>query len=127
MGVAMKEPSVSELDLLVHSPLQALCRDDLDPIFWRPERLGRSSGWWAHVPFAFWLVANARPRVIVELGTENGVSYSALCEAVIRTRCDARATRLTFGKAMNMQGFMAKAFSSISLLFINSVTATFRN
>jgi hypothetical protein len=105
MGVAMKGPSVSELDLLGHSPLQALCRDELDPIFWRPERLGRSSGWWAHVPFAFWLVANARPRVIVELGTENGVSYSAFCEAVIRTRCDARCYAIDLWKGDEHAGF----------------------
>jgi Methyltransferase domain len=105
MSVAMKGPTVSELDLLGHSPLQALCCYELDPIFWRPERLGRSSGWWAHVPFAFWLVANARPRVIVELGTEYGVSYSAFCEAVVRTRSDARCYAIDLWKGDEHAGF----------------------
>ena len=34
------------------------------------------------MPFAFWLVDVLRPRTIVELGTCNGVSYSAMCQAV---------------------------------------------
>jgi len=35
-------------------------------------------------------VAACRPRVIVELGTHNGVSYAAFCEAVARYGIDAR-------------------------------------
>ncbi len=50
-------------------------------IFWTPER-DAPSAWVEHVPFAFWLVDVLRPRRIVELGTHNGVSYSAMCQAV---------------------------------------------
>src|SRR6266446_6257059 len=50
-------------------------------MFWTPERQA-SSAWIEHVPFAFWLVDVLRPRKIVELGTYNGVSYSAMCQAV---------------------------------------------
>jgi glycosyltransferase involved in cell wall biosynthesis len=64
-----------------------------DPLFWTPERLGRPSAWWGHVPFAFWLTAQCKPRLLVELGTHHGVSYAAFCEAVLRlnlaTRCFA--------------------------------------
>ena len=46
-----------------------------------------------HVPFAHWLVRAAAPEVLVELGTFNGVSYSAFCHAVVQsglpTRCHA--------------------------------------
>jgi O-antigen biosynthesis protein len=62
----------------------------LDPLFWRPERLGVASGWWAHVPFAFWIVAICRPRLLVELGTYSGVSYAAFCEAAIRSQSGTR-------------------------------------
>ena len=68
--------------------LGSLLAAELDPLFWRPARLGYDSAWTAHVPFAHWIVAAARPRVLVELGTHNGVSYSAFCEAVIRARLD---------------------------------------
>ena len=50
-------------------------------MFWTPERQAPSA-WIEHVPFAFWLVDVLRPRTIVELGTHNGVSYSAMCQAV---------------------------------------------
>jgi len=73
--------------------LKALLSPGIDPAFWVPERIGVMSAWWAHVPFAFWLTTMARPRVLVELGTHNGASYAAFCEAVLRgklgTRCYA--------------------------------------
>jgi hypothetical protein len=70
--------------------IAALSSPRLDPLFWRPTRLDVDSAWMEHVPFAHWLVATAQPRVIVELGTHNGVSYSAFCEAVLRCKLPAR-------------------------------------
>ncbi|WP_156386589.1 rhamnan synthesis F family protein [Aureimonas sp. Leaf454] len=64
---------------------------DVDPLFWVPTRLGQMSAWWGHVPFAHWLVATTKPDMIVELGTHNGVSYSAFCEAAQRTGAASRA------------------------------------
>ena len=64
-----------------------------DALFWRPERMAARSTWWAHVPFAHWLITAARPARLVELGTHAGVSYSAFCSSVLRgslgTRCTA--------------------------------------
>jgi hypothetical protein len=61
-------------------------------MFWTSERQAPSA-WIEHVPFAFWLVDVLRPRRIVELGTHNGVSYSAMCQAVktlgLATSCSA--------------------------------------
>lgn len=70
--------------------LDGFLSDDLAPAFWTPELLDEPSEWWPHVPFAFWLVAAARPRVLVELGVDRGVSYSAFCEAARRLRSNGR-------------------------------------
>ncbi len=72
----------------------ALIQDPaLDSLFLRPGRTGVASAWYGHVPFAHWLVAAARPHLLVELGTHNGVSYSAFCAAAAQagsgTRCYA--------------------------------------
>ena len=67
-----------------------LTSPNLEPVFWTPERLGRASAWWGHVPFAFWLIANSEPRLLVELGTHYGVSYAAFCEAILRLRLPTR-------------------------------------
>lgn len=79
---------MSDTDLL--DPLLAPA---LDGLFRRPHRLGKPSGWWGHVPFAFWVVEATRPSLLVELGTHHGVSYAALCDAVqhrrLPTRCFA--------------------------------------
>ena len=40
--------------------LASLLADRLDPLFWRPRRLGHDSAWTAHVPFAHWLVSALR-------------------------------------------------------------------
>ena len=65
----------------------------LTPMFDRPSRTGVESAWYGHVPFGMWLVAQTRPRALLELGTHSGVSYSAFCETVkaqrLPTRCYA--------------------------------------
>lgn len=49
------------------------------------------SAWIGHAPFAFWIVAVLRPRMLVELGVHHGFSYCCFCEEVRRaglpTRC----------------------------------------
>jgi hypothetical protein len=39
------------------------------------------SSWWQHVPIAHWLVAELKPKRIVELGSHYGVSFFSFCEA----------------------------------------------
>jgi hypothetical protein len=63
----------------------------LEPLVWEPDRRGAVSAWWGHVPFAHWVVAACRPRLLVELGTHAGVSYCAFCQAVRRCGLETRA------------------------------------
>ncbi len=48
----------------------------------QPERLNAESAWMEHTPFAFAIVKCHKPSVLVELGTQSGVSYCAFCQAV---------------------------------------------
>ena len=51
-------------------------------VFEAPERLHELSAWTEHTPFAFWIIDAVRPRMLVELGVQSGVSYCAFCQAV---------------------------------------------
>lgn len=57
--------------------------------FSAPARL-TTSAWQEHIPFAMFLVDLLRPGLIVELGTQNGDSYCALCQAVKSLGVDCR-------------------------------------
>ncbi len=61
--------------------------------FTTPLRLDNISAWVEHVPFGMFIVDLLRPKVLVELGTHTGVSYSAFCQAVkqlgLHTSCFA--------------------------------------
>jgi len=46
-----------------------------------PRKLPHSA-WLGHIPFAGWLLETLRPSTIVELGTHNGASFLAFCQAV---------------------------------------------
>lgn len=70
--------------------IDTLASPALDPLFWRPARLGVVSAWYGHVPFAHWLMGAARPACFVELGSHAGVSYAAFCDAAQRARTGSR-------------------------------------
>jgi hypothetical protein len=61
--------------------------------FNQPIRLIETSAWIEHVPFGMFIIDLLRPEILVELGTQMGVSYSAFCQAVkqlgLSTRCYA--------------------------------------
>jgi glycosyltransferase involved in cell wall biosynthesis len=77
----------------------------LDPLFWRPARLGVTSAWYGHVPFAHWLMATARPGCFVELGAHAGVSYAAFCDAALRARVDTRCFAIDTWQGDEHAGF----------------------
>jgi hypothetical protein len=67
---------------------------------WRP-----FSGWAEHGPFAFWLIEQLRPRLVVELGTYAGFSFAAFCEAMERHSVDGRAIAIDTWQGDEHGGF----------------------
>ena len=65
--------------------------------FWTPDHIGPYAAWLEHGPFAFWIVEALESRIITELGTVDGYSYFAFCQAVREleraTRCYAVSPR----------------------------------
>jgi GT2 family glycosyltransferase/glycosyltransferase involved in cell wall biosynthesis len=70
--------------------LGLLAHPQLAPLFIQAPRRGVLSAWYGHIPFAYWIMSALRPRIFVELGTHNGVSYAAFCDAVSRSELDTR-------------------------------------
>lgn len=61
------------------------------PIIFEKPRLTTSlSAWQGHIPFAMLLVQTDRPKILVELGTHAGASYSAFCQAVEQSKTDTK-------------------------------------
>lgn len=60
-----------------------------DGMLINPDRL-ELSAWTGHIPFAASMLSLLRPKVLVELGTHNGNSYCAFCQALLENRVDAR-------------------------------------
>ena len=46
------------------------------------------STWMDHLPFGYDLVTAVRPRLLVELGTQGGLSYFTFCQAIKETQID---------------------------------------
>ena len=82
--------SASTSNLAVTGPIVP---GDFAPLFWPSLRSSHASAWHGHVSFAHWIVVELRPAIVVELGTHNGVSFAAFCNAAskakLRTQCYA--------------------------------------
>jgi O-antigen biosynthesis protein len=55
-----------------------------------PARMYKGSSWAEHTPFALFLIEILRPQMIVELGTQRGVSYAAFCQGVEELKLPSR-------------------------------------
>lgn len=68
-----------------------------------PER-DLTSPWTQHIPFGMLLIDLVRPGRIVELGTYNGVSYCAFCQAVKELELDCRCFAVDNWKGDDQSG-----------------------
>lgn len=69
-----------------------------------PRRYGLVA-WSPHVPFAFDLMADLRPDVLVELGTHSGESYFAFCQAALENRTGTTCYAVDTWKGDAQTGF----------------------
>ena len=96
-------------DVRIDGGFGPFLRSHLSPsAFWTPARTA-ASAWHEHVPFAFWLVEAVRPDTFVELGTHNGVSYCAVCQAVERLNLPTRCFAVDTWKGDEHSGFYDEA------------------
>lgn len=107
----------------------------LRSMFWRPAWLADSPSV-EHVPFALWLIEAARPRLLVEVGIGQAVSYFAFCQAVDRlrldTRChglytsgDAKAASPEYEAARSHNEVHHAAFSRLSCCHVSQAPESF--
>jgi len=68
-------------------------------------RLILDSGWLQHIPFGMYLVEALHPRVLVELGTHSGCSYSAFCQAIKDRKLSTQAYAVDNWKGDPNTGF----------------------
>lgn len=115
--------------------------DPLDyPIcFTMPKRLDANSTWVEHIPFGMLAIDLVRPKVLVELGTQMGVSYCAFCQAVkqldLNTRCyavdtwkgDAHATFYDQDILADLRAHHDPLYGSFSQLIQNTFDNAIQN
>ncbi|MFX1695365.1 rhamnan synthesis F family protein [Paraburkholderia sp. A1RO-1] len=76
--------------------------------FWIPDYICQSA-WIEHAPFAFWLMDALRPTRFVELGTHNGYSYFAFCQAIERLSATTLAYAIDTWKGDEHAGFYGES------------------
>lgn len=60
-------------------------------VFTEPLYCEKPSAWNEHTPFAFFLIEQLRPRLLVELGTQFGNSYFTFCQAIDALKLPSKA------------------------------------
>lgn len=88
-----------QLDMDTFNPL------DHPICFQVPDRVHVASAWYEHIPFAFYVTEVAQPKCFVELGTHNGVSFLAFCQAIQSLSLDTKTFAIDTWEGDEMAGY----------------------
>ncbi len=64
-----------------------------------------STAWAGHIPFMFGLISTLKPRRFVELGTHNGASFFAACQATKREEADSELVAIDLWEGDYQAGY----------------------
>ncbi len=115
---AARNAPVSSFDALAPLSSRAL--------FWRAGYVGQST-FLEHIPLLFWIVANARPGIIVSLGVVDAVPYFAACQALDKLNLEAVCFGIEADSAADLGPVMAHyalQFPDLSEILIGEHTET---
>ena len=65
--------------------------------------------WMGHLPFAYKLVKEFQPKIIVELGSHYGDSYFTLCQSVVENGLDSKCYAVDLWSGDEHAGFYEDA------------------
>ncbi|MCB8878378.1 rhamnan synthesis F family protein [Acidisoma silvae] len=108
-----------------HPLSDVLAESALDSVFWTPSRIGAMSAWWGHVPFAHWIISALQPVSVVELGTHNGVSFAAFCEAMQRNALPGRCYAVDSWEGDEQAGWYGEEVFANLATFVQARYAAF--
>lgn len=80
----------------------------IEPSTWGIESL-TPTAWGGHIPFLFSLVTLMKPRIYAELGSHNGASFFAACQAMQRNEYGGKAVAIDLWQGDEHAGFYAES------------------
>lgn len=92
-----------------------------------PDRINVPSAWYEHVPFAFYMTEIAKPKCLVELGTHNGVSFLAFCQATQTLSLDTKCFAIDTWEGDEMAGYYGQEVFDELRAYHDSHYAKFSN
>ncbi|ALE02517.1 class I SAM-dependent methyltransferase [Candidatus Pseudothioglobus singularis] len=69
----------------------------------------QGKAWVGHTPFAYWLVAALKPKILVELGTHGGGSYFSFCQSVVDNKLDTKTYAIDTWMGEKQAGFYSES------------------
>lgn len=78
----------------------------------KPAKLAEPYNWVMHIPFAFFLIQQLRPKILVELGVHTGNSFNAFCQAVALENTETKCYGVDLWQGDEHAGFYSDTIYS---------------